>query len=314
MIKFDKDGNKIKQNAENKDHYFSTPDYIADIMVKELLKIYDGTSKILDIGFGKGELTKALIRAGVPKENIVGIDLNDTGEAANIGVEYYSVDVFSANLGLFKYFLTNPPYKNMLHRKILELCVKNKMQGVAICPNQPYHNPKCEVSKYISNEIWSDDFRKAFRIPSSQISIFTILNKECNNGENLKAAYFGDGYEEFKTNYPKCPNPITNLPTYRGQPNSLVFQPCNVWSTPGVFTGGRTAFIHDAPTMNEALIKYDRPGRFWNVGDLRDYPCIQYRDEAHKQRILDFYRPIFNTHRKFIIIHCENYIPCYEGD
>ena len=85
MIKFDKDGNKVKQNIENTNHYFSTPDHIADIMAAEFLKIYDGVSKVLDIGFGKGELTKALIRAGIPKENIIGIDLDDTGEASNMG-------------------------------------------------------------------------------------------------------------------------------------------------------------------------------------------------------------------------------------
>ena len=71
MIKFDKDGNKVKQNVENKNHYFSTPEHIADIMAKEFVGIYDGVSKVLDIGVGKCELTKALMRAGVPKENIL---------------------------------------------------------------------------------------------------------------------------------------------------------------------------------------------------------------------------------------------------
>ena len=314
MIKFDKDGNKVKQNIENTNHYFSTPDHIADIMAAEFLKIYDGVSKVLDIGFGKGELTKALIRAGIPKENIVGIDIDDTGEASKMGVEFYCVDFFSLDLSLFKYFFCNTPYKNMLHRKMMERCVENNMMGVFIAPNMPYHNIKCEVSKYISKEIWSDDFRKDFKLPSTQISIFVVLDKVCNDGEKLKADYFGAGYAEFKSNYPKCPNPITKLPKYNGQPNSLVFQATNVWSAPGIFTGNGAAFIHDAPTRNERLITYDRGGKFWKEGDPKNYPCIQYRDEEHKQKILDFYKPIFETHRKFIVIHCENFIPCPPDD
>ena len=195
---------------------------------------------------------------------------------------------------------------------MIERCVENNMKGVFIAPNMPYHNIKCKVSKYISKEIWSDEFRKDFRLPSTQISIFTVLDKVCNDGEKLKADYFGTGYSEFKSNNPKCKNPITKLPKYNGQPNSLVFQPCNVWAAPGIFTGKGAAFIHDCPTKNDKLITYDRPGRFWKSGDPKNYPCIQYRDEEHKQKILDFYRPIFETHRKFIVIHCENYIPCYE--
>ena len=314
MIKFDKDGNKVKQNAENKNHYFSTPDHIADIMAQEFLKIYDGTSRILDIGIGKCELTKALIRAGIPKENVVGIDLEDTGECAKLGIEFYCMDFFSLDLNLFKYFIANTPYKNMLHRTMMERCVDFGMKGVFIAPNMPYHNAKCKVSKYISKEIWSDNFRKDFKLPSTQISIFTLLDQECNDGGKLEAAYFGDGYEEWKQNYPKCSNPITKLPKYNGQPNSLVFQPTNVWAAPGVFTGKGAAFLHDAPTKNEKLITYDRGGRFWKEGDPKNYPCIQYRDEAHKQKILDFYRPIFETHRKFIVIHCENFIPCPPED
>ncbi len=150
MIKFDKDGNKIKQNAENKNHYFSTPDHIADIMAQEFVKIYDGTSRILDIGIGKCELTKALIRAGIPKENIVGIDLEDTGESTKLGIEFYCMDFFSLDLRLFKYFITNPAYKNGFHKKVLEECTKNRLKGVCIVPNQPYHNNKCIISKYTS--------------------------------------------------------------------------------------------------------------------------------------------------------------------
>ena len=314
MIKFDKDGNKVKQNVENENHYFSTPEHIADIMAKEFLTLYDGTSKVLDIGFGKGELSKALMRAGIPKENIVGIDLEDTGAATDMEVEFYCMDFFSLDLRLFKYFITNPAYKNGLHKRMLERCVDNNMKGVFIAPNMPYHNIKCKVSKYISKEIWSDSFRKDFKLPSTQISIFTVLDKVCNDGEKLKAAYFGSGYAEFQSNYPKCPNPITNLPKYTGQPNALVFQSTNIWSSPGTFNTGKTAFIHDCPTREERLIYYDRPGRFWKEGDLRNYPCIIYKNEEEKQKILDFYRPIFETHRKFIVIHCENYIPCYNCD
>ena len=186
MIKFDKDGNKIKQNAENKNHYFSTPDHIADIMAKEFVQIYDGTSRILDIGIGKCELTKALIRAGIPKENVVGIDLEDTGECSKLGIEFYCMDFFSLDLSLFKYFIANTPYKNMLHRTMMERCVDFGMKGVFIAPNMPYHNAKCKVSKYILKEIWSDDFRKDFKLPSTQISIFTLLDKECNDGKKLK--------------------------------------------------------------------------------------------------------------------------------
>lgn len=314
MIKFDKDGKKVKQNIENKNHYFSTPAYIADIMAQEFVKIYDGVSKILDIGIGKCELTNALIRAGVPKNNIIGIDLEDTGEAAKIGVEFHCVDFFEFDLSKVKYFFCNTPYKNGLHKTMMERCVDHKLQGVFIAPNMPYHNKKCKVSKYIEREIWSDQYRKDFKLPSTQVSIFVVRDQECNDGKKLEATYFGSGYKEWCQNYPKCPNPITNLPKYTGQPNSLVFQPTNVWSAPGVFTGKGAAFIHDCPTANQDLIYYDRGGRFWQVGDPRNYPCIQYKDEAEKQKILNFYKPIFDTHRKFIVIHCENFIPCPPED
>lgn len=314
MIKFDKDGNKVKQNAENTNHYFSTPADIADIMAKEFVALYDGHSLILDIGAGKFELSQALIRAGIPKDKIVGIDLEDMGAATELGLKLNIADFFSFDLSDFKFFISNPPYKNMLHKKMIERCTNNGLKGVFIAPNQPYHNNKCEISKYISKEIWSDEFRKAFKLPSSQLSIFIVEDSECNSGENLEKNYFGTGYAEWKSNYPKCQNPITKLPSYVGQPNSLVFQPTNIWSAPGVFTGKGAAFIHDCPEKDERMMFYDRAGRFWKEGDPRNYPCIQYRDEAHKQRILDFYRPIFETHRKFIVIHCENFIPCPPDD
>lgn len=311
MIKFDTDGNKVKQNVENKNHYFSTPDYIADLMAAEFVKIYDGSSKILDIGVGKCELSKALIKAGVPKDNIIGVDLEDMGEASKVGIELRIADFFAMDLSEFKYFCSNPPYKNMMHRTMMERCVDTGLKGVFIAPNMPYHNEKCKVSKFITKEIWSDEFRKSFKLPSTQISIFVVGDTKCNDGAQLEKDYFGTGYKEWKSNYPKCPNPITNLQKYIGQPNSLVFQPTNIWSAPGVFTGKGAAFIHDCPTRDEDLIYYDRGGRFWKKGDPRNYPCIQYRDEEHKQKILDFYKPIFDTHRKFIVIHCENFIPCY---
>ena len=313
MIKFNKDGKKVKQNEENKNHYFSTPSHIADIMAEEFVKIYDGTSKILDIGAGKLELTQALVRKGISIDNITMIDLENLWGNTD-GIDFRIINFFDLDLSEFKYFITNPPYKNMLHRQILERCVDNGLAGVFIAPNMPYHNKKCTVSKYIEKEIWSDDFRKDFKLPSTQISIFVVLDHECNDGEKLEKDYFGTGYTEWKQNYPTCSNPITTLPKYTGQPNSLVFQPTNVWSAPGVFTGKGAAFIHDCPTRNERLIKYDRGGRFWKVGDFKNYPCIQYKDDAEKQKILDFYRPIFETHRKFIVIHCENFIPCPPDD
>ena len=312
MIKFDKDGKKVKQNVENENHYFSTPSYIADIMATEFVKIYDGVSKILDIGVGKEELSRALIRAGVPAANIIGLDLEDMLDPSERQVQIVLADFFIYDLSGVKYFITNPPFKNMLHRQILERCVDNGLTGVFIAPNMPYHNKKCKVSKYIEKEIWSDDFRKDFKLPSTQLSIFVVLDYVCNDGEKLEAAYFGSGYTEWKQNYPICKNPITKLPKYTGQPNSLVFQPTNVWSAPGVFTGKGAAFIHDCPTANNDLIYYDRAGRFWKKGDPRNYPCIQYKDDVEKQKILDFYKPIFYNHRKFIVIHCEKFIPCYE--
>ena len=314
MIKFDKDGKKVKQNVENENHYFSTPSYIADLMAQEFVNIYDGVSKVLDIGVGKEELSRALIRAGVPAANIVGLDLEDMLDPKERQVQIVLADFFTYNLSTFKYFITNPPYKNMLHRKMLEVCVANGLQGVFIAPNMPYHNKKCTVSKYIEKEIWSDQYRKDFNLPSTQISIFVVRDKECNDGEKLEAAYFGSGYTEWKQNYPTCANPITALPAYTGQPNALVFQATNIWSAPGVFTGKGAAFIHDCPTRNEKLITYDRGGRFWQKGDPKNYPCIIYKDDEEKQKILDFYRPIFDTHRKFIVIHCENFIPCPPSD
>lgn len=314
MIKFDKDGKKVKQNVENENHYFSTPSYIADIMAEEFVKIYDGTSKILDIGVGKEELSRALIRAGVPAANIIGLDLEDMLDPSERQVQIVLADFFTYNLSGIKYFCSNPPYKNMLHRKMMERCVDNGLKGVFIAPNMPYHNKNCKVSKYIEKEIWSDQYRKDFKLPSTQLSIFVVQDQECNDGEKLEAAYFGTGYTEWKSNYPTCSNPITTLPKYTGQPNSLVFQPTNIWSAPGVFTGKGAAFIHDCPTADNDLIYYDRAGRFWKKGDPRNYPCIQYKDDVEKQKILDFYRPIFDTHRKFIVIHCENFIPCPPDD
>ena len=301
-------GKKVKQNIENKNHYFSTPEYIADIMADEFVSIYDGTSKILDIGCGKMELTNVLIRKGVNKDNITLLDLEKMLDDTK-GIRFIQEDFFQLDLSEFQFFITNPPYKNGLHKKILQKCVDNKLQGVFIAPNMTYHNVKCQISKFISKEIWSDNFRKDFSLPSTQISIFTVIDEECNDGEKLKEKYFGEGYDLFKNNYPKCSKSIKELPIYTGQPNSLIMNPNNIWAAPAEFHGDNASFIYDRAEKDESLIYHTRSGAYWKKGDLRKYPCVQYKNDEEKQKILEFYKPYYDTFRKFIVIDEGRFIP-----
>jgi release factor glutamine methyltransferase len=93
---------EIYQPAE--DSYF-----LAEIVKKHLK---DKNIKICDMGTGSGFQSKNLISFGVPKQNILAVDLNPQAikNAKSLGIPLKISDLFSNIKQKFDLILFNPPY------------------------------------------------------------------------------------------------------------------------------------------------------------------------------------------------------------
>lgn len=114
-----KKGNRRKTGKEQ---YYTLP-AVADLCTETMLKYVDKNSRFLEPAGGEGSFIEALLRHGVPEENIVSFDIEPKHRLVRLGD---FLEVSPKDLGFGFVTLTNPPFgrANSLSKKFFNHCAE----------------------------------------------------------------------------------------------------------------------------------------------------------------------------------------------